>query len=87
MKIISSYQAQILSPVEFKATVDIYRKAVAFLIDCFDKEWPSLAIVENPKERKSKAEQLVHSTKYNTAKYDFDKAFCKFPSYLRRAAI
>ena len=32
-------------------------------------------------------ERLVHSTKNNIAKYDFDVRFYKFPSYFRRSAI
>ena len=35
----------------------------------------------------SAAEHLVHTTKKNQARFDFDLRFPKMPSYLRRAAI
>ena len=65
----------------------IYRDAVAFCIEVFDKEWPAFSVIEKAKERFNCAEHLVHTTKGNAAKYNFDKKFYKFPSYLRRAAI
>ena len=71
----------------FDNTIKIYREAVSFLIGCFNKEWDSIQKVEGAKSRKSFAEKLIHTTKYSTAKYDFDAKFYKFPSYLRRAAI
>ena len=43
--------------------------------------------IDKAKARFNFAEKLIHTTKYNTAKYDFDAKFYKFPSYLRRAAI
>ena len=40
-----------------------------------------------PKKRFNTAEHLVHTTKKNQARFDFDLRFPKMPSYLRRAAI
>lgn len=68
----------------FDNAIKIYREAVSFLIGCFNKEWDSIQKVEGAKSRKSFAEKLIHTTKYSTAKYDFDAKFYKFPSYLRR---
>lgn len=89
MKIVSSYKVAILpsNKISFKGTVAIYRKAIAFLIDVYNQEWSKLSAIEKKYDRFVYAENLVHSTKNNNAKYDFDKLFYKFPSYLRRAAI
>ena len=88
MKLISSYAVQ-CKPFDFNImnTVNIYRDAVAFCIEAFDKEWTSLSVIERANERFNSAERLVHTTKGNKAKYDFDARFYKFPCYLRRAAI
>lgn len=46
-----------------------------------------LAVITEPKNRFNTAEHLVHTTKKNQARFDFDLRFPKMPSYLRRAAI
>ena len=71
----------------FDDTIKLYREAVSFLIGCFNKEWLTIQSVDKAKAKFNFAEKLVHTTKHNTAKYDFDAKFYKFPSYLRRAAI
>ena len=88
MKLVSSYAVQ-LKTLDFNImhTVHIYRDAVAFCIDVFDKEWSSLSVIEKTKERFNSAERLVHTTNGNKAKYNFNDKFYKFPSYLRRAVI
>jgi IS605 OrfB family transposase len=88
MGLISSYGVQIKN-IDFniRDTVNIYREAVAFCIDICDKEWINISTIKKPLERKTFVENLIHSTKTNTAKYDFDKRFYKFPSYLRRDVI
>lgn len=88
MKITSSYSVQ-LKPLDFniKFTIQIYREAVSFLIDIVNKEWSSLETITGELNRFTEVEHLVHTTKGNIAKYDFDSKFYKFPSYLRRAAI
>ena len=87
MKTVSSYAVEIKhlnKPI--KQTVFIYREALAFLIDVFNLEWELLSEISNAKERFNTAEHLVHNTKHNTAKYEFDKKFYKMPSYMRRDA-
>lgn len=89
MKVISSYAVEIrfASRKTFQATVDVYRAALSFLIDAFNAEWNTISFVGKTRARFNFAEQLVHSTKKNKAKYDFDNHFVKMPQYLRRAAI
>lgn len=87
MEIVSSYKVQILDNSSiFNDTIRIYRSALSFLISVFDAEWDALHS-KKAKERFNVAEHLVHGTKHNIAKYDFDARFHKMPSYLRRAVI
>ena len=39
MEITSSYRVEILSNTDMKSTVQIYRRALAFVIDVCNKEW------------------------------------------------
>ena len=91
MKIISSYGVEIVHcDAGFKETLTVYREAISFLIDCVDKEWNSVVVIQGRnalQRRQSYIEQQIHGTKRRVARYDFDKRFPKFPSYLRRAAI
>ena len=88
MNITSSYQVQIVGTSNlFRPTLQIYREAVSCLIKIYHREWGFLSTIEKAKARFNAAEHLVHSTKANKAKYDFDSRFYKMPSYLRRAAI
>ena len=88
MKIISSYGVEILRLHKpLKATVEIYRKAVGYVLSVLYWEWEELSGIMDTKKRFNRAEHLVHQTKENDAKYPFDKAFPKMPSYLRRSAI
>lgn len=89
MKITSSYNVELLNANRktFQATVDVYRSALSFLVGVYNSEWAVLSAIERSKERFNFAERLVHNTKTNAAKYDFDGRFAKMPSYLRRAAI
>ena len=88
MTLTSSYAIQLKS-LDFNImdTVKIYREAVAFCIDAFNKEWNDISLIKGEHKRFNFAENLVHTTKSNTAKYDFDAKFYKFPSYLRRSVI
>ena len=43
--------------------------------------------IPETKKRFNEAEHLIHTTKKNQARFDFDIRFPKMPSYLRRAAI
>ena len=89
VKITSSYAVEIKKQKMFDNTIKIYREAVSFLIGCFNKEWDSIQKVEGAKSRKSFAEKLIHTTKYSTAKYDFDAKFyksCAIDTYTARRA-
>ena len=49
--------------------------------------WGELKEYAHTKQRMTYAERLVHSTSKNTAHYNFDEEFPKFPAYLRRSAL
>ena len=88
MKVVSSYAVEIRHFNQiFKDTVRVYRSALSFLIEVYDKEWDYLSSIVKQKERFNTAEHLVHTTKHNKSKYDFDTQFYKMPSYLRRDVI
>lgn len=74
-----------------KSTVQIYRRALAFVIDVCNKEWGSISVLGGTKEKDHYVEKLIHPTKNNpNPKYPFDikgSEFYKFPSYLKRAVI
>lgn len=85
MQITTSYATELKKlSFSFKDTIKIYREALAFCIDVCDKEWDSIIAIEDELKQKTFVENLIHSTKNNVAKYNFDEQFPKFPSYLRR---
>ena len=88
MQVRSSYGAEIRKQnIPLQATLDLYRKAVAWLIPVYDREWELLAEIRDKNRQFNLAEHLVHETKKNRAAYPFDTAFPKMPSYLRRSAV
>lgn len=89
MKIMSTYKVKIASTHgSFKNTIEKYRMATDFFIDIILKEWVVLSKVKSQSSRLREIETLTHQTSTNlNPKYNFDKDFYKFPSYLRRAAI
>lgn len=93
MKITSSYAARVMGDKNITAqianTVSVYREAAMYLIDVVNAEWESVGPVYKAKKNEGQraVERLIHTTKKNSAKYDFDFRFVKFPSYFRRAAI
>lgn len=93
MKITSSYAVRVMGDKNITAqianTVSVYREAVMYLIDIVNAEWESVGPVYKAKKNEGQraVERLIHTTKKNSAKYDFDFRFVKFPSYFRRAAI
>lgn len=88
MNITSSYAVEILKAKKiFKATIDIYRAALSYCIEVFNREWSNITSVNGKHSQFNFAERLIHNTKNNEAKYDFDSRFKKFPCYLRRAVI
>ena len=89
MKIISSYGVELRKQnIPIRQTLEIYRSAVRYLVEVYEcwcgKNWPKLRKV---KKRFNAAEHLVHTTKRNPARFDFDFCFPKMPSYFRRAAV
>ena len=88
MRITSSYGVEIKKQnIPIRHTLRIYRSAVSYLIQVYAESWEGLSQIDNAKKRFNAAEHLVHETKKNHARYDFDLHFPKMPSYLRRAAI
>ena len=88
MQIVSSYGVEIKKKnIPLRSTLDIFRKAVSYLIPVYAETWEELSELRNPQKRFNEAEHLVHETKKNHARFPFDRYFPKMPSYLRRAAI
>ena len=88
MKIISSYGVELRKQnIPIRQTLEIYRSAVRYLVKVYESVWEELAQIEESKKRFNAAEHLVHTTKRNPARFDFDFCFPKIPSYFRRAAV
>lgn len=88
MQIVSSYGVEINKKnIPLRSTLDIFRKAVSYLIPVYAETWEELSEIRNPQKRFNEAEHLVHETKKNHARFAFDRHFPKMPSYLRRSAI
>ncbi|MBQ7557195.1 MAG: transposase [Lachnospiraceae bacterium] len=88
MRVTSGYKAEILKlkrPLE--RTLKISRSAAAWLLPVIGGEWEKLSEYKGEKKRFNEAEKLIHTTKGNEARYPFDEAFPKMPSYLRRAVL
>ena len=51
MEITSSYQVEILSNTDMKNTVQIYRMALAFVVDVCNKEWTDISSIEKISRR------------------------------------
>ena len=84
-QIVSSYGVEIKKKnIPLRATLDIFRKAVSYLIPVYAETWEELSEIRNPQKRFNEAEHLVHETKKNHARFPFDRHFPKMPSYLRR---
>lgn len=87
MKITSSYGIEIKQMNKiFRPTIAIYNDAISFCVDAFENEWFDIESLD-AMQRKQYAESLIHTTKNNKAKYDFDSKFYKMPSYMRRSVI
>ena len=88
MKFYSTYSCKIKHyNYILKETVAIYRSAVDYCIQVCLNQWGNILTLEKALARMNYVEHLIHNTKKNTATYDFDCQFYKFPSYLRRSAI
>lgn len=89
MEITTSYSVKIKDYNQiFTGTVSLYRKAVDFYIQVCLQEWDSISSISGSLVQQRYVEVHTHRTKSNPMpKYDFDREFYKFPSYLRRSAI
>ncbi len=88
MQTVSSYDVELRKQnIPVRQTLEIYRSAVSYLTEIYEQVWEKLAEISDAKRRFNAAEHLVHTTKKNPARFDFDLRFPKMPSYLRRAAI
>ena len=88
MKITSSYGVELRKQnIPIRQTLDVYRSAVSYLVEIYAQVWEELERILEAKKRFNEAEHLIHTTKKNQARFDFDIRFPKMPSYLRRAAI
>ena len=88
MQITSSYGVELRKQnIPIRQTLDVYRSAVSYLVEIYAQVWEELEGILEAKKRFNEAEHLIHTTKKNQARFDFDLRFPKMPSYLRRAAI
>jgi len=93
MTITTSYGIQIKGSEYNKALKDtgaIYRRAVMFFINVCDKEWDYLDTLEYRKVNNAVEKLTIRTKDRPEPKYcfeDAEKAFYKFPAYLRRSAI
>ena len=88
MKITSSYGVELRKQnIPIRQTLDVYRSAVGYLTEIYAQVWEELERIPGTKKRFNEAEHLIHTTKKNQARFDFDIRFPKMPSYLRRASI
>ena len=88
MQVLSSYGVELRKQnIPIHQTLEIYRSAVSYLTEIYGQVWEELEQISDSKRRFNAAEHLVHTTKKNSARFDFDLRFPKMPSYLRRAAI
>ncbi len=71
-----------------KHTSDLCLKALRFCVDVVLNEWDILCGLKSLCSKRRRVDELIHSTKDNTAKYtQFDVDFLNMPSYMRRAVI
>ena len=88
MKLTSSYAMKLAGDLNaLENTIIVYHKALRFVIPVINTHWGELKDLENTKRRMTYVEKLIHSTSRNTARYNFDKEFPKFPIYLRRSVL
>ena len=88
MEIYTTYSVKIKNYSHiFKETVNVYRRAVDYLIAVCIDNWDAITACIGRKKLLY-IESLTHATKGNpNPVYDFDVCFYKMPCYLRRAAI
>lgn len=97
MKIVTSYTVPVrgqIMPSGEMSSIDkqlvetngeLCHEALAFCVQAYLEHWDELSVLKD-KERKSAAENLIHSTDTIKAVYpEFDKRFCCMPTGIRRA--
>ena len=78
MQIVSSYGVEMKKKnIPLRATLDIFRKAVSYLIPVYAEIWEELSEIKNLQKRFNEAEHLVHETKKNHARFPFDVIFLR----------
>lgn len=66
MKVTKTVRHKITSHTNrLEATLNIYREALAFIVDAINNEWETLSLMETSKERYNHVEKLIHETKKN----------------------
>lgn len=80
MQIVSSYGVEVKKQnIPIRHTLDIFRKAVSYLVEVYAESWEELSEIGNAQKRFNEAEHLVHETKKNRARFAFDRHFPKMP--------
>ena len=89
MRIFSTYSVKVKEQNHiFKDTVNKYCNATDYFIRVCAAEWEAVEKFKGSFERLRYVESLTITTKNRPdVKYDFEKDYYKFPSYLRRSAI
>ena len=88
MRLVSSYAIMLNGDLRaLKKSIELYRKALRYVIPIVDSHWDEMEDLKYVNQRMTNVEQLIHSTRKNEARYNFDQEFPKFPSYLRRAVL
>lgn len=88
MRITSSYGMKLKGDLTaLETSIRVYRQALSFIIPIINDEWEVLSEFEYTNQKYNLIEKWIHSTAKNQARFDFDKQFPKFPTYLRRSAI
>lgn len=80
IKVISNHK------ILLNKTISIYREAVKYILNVVLDNYTDINSLPSAKDKYNYIENLIHTTVFNIAVYDFDKQFYKFPSYFRRSA-
>ena len=84
MQTVSSYGVEVRKQnIPIRQTLEIYRSAVSYLTEIYEQVWEELAEIPDAKRRFNAVEHLVHTTKKNSAHFDFDLRYPKMQSYQR----
>ena len=76
MQTVSSYGVELRKQnIPLRQTLGIYRSAVRYLTEIYGQVWKTLAGIPDAKRRFNAAEHLVHTTKKNVARFDFDSRY------------